>query len=133
MDIGRYKVCNGCGKRRYISNLTKILCSDCVYKLSHDNMSRKEVMQQKGSQIHRTKTTGERRLFLKIWEEKPHYCENCKTFLGSEPKVHFFSHIKPKSTHPELRLEKSNIQVLCFECHHARDFRGIEEFNRLTK
>ena len=39
-------------------------------------------------------------------------CEEC----GSTAFLHGH-HIKPFSTHPELRDEPSNIQVLCRECH----------------
>jgi len=72
------------------------------------------------------KPTGERDMFLEIWQERAHYCTNpdCRIFLGNEPKVHFFSHIKPKSVYPELRLQKTNIRLLCFDCHFATDHQG---------
>lgn len=63
------------------------------------------------------KPTGERSLFLSIWEERPHYCVNCKVYLGEEPIAHYFSHIKPKGLYPELRLDKNNIALNCIQCH----------------
>lgn len=70
------------------------------------------------------KTTGEKKLFLEIWEERPHFCVKCGLFLGSEPKVFYFSHIKSKGAHPELRLDKKNIELLCYDCHYAWEFKS---------
>lgn len=134
-------VCKGCGKEREIQNKTKCWCSECVYRRSHGGKSPLEVQIEKQkikqSQQNNTtkkkstfsrviKVTGEREMFLEIWEEREHFCTNpdCRKFLGHEPKTYFFSHIKPKSTHPELRLEKSNIRLLCFDCHFAVDHQG---------
>lgn len=69
------------------------------------------------------KATGEKELFLEIWEERPHYCTNinCKEYLGEEPLTHYFSHMKSKGAHNELRLDKQNITLLCFDCHYIYD------------
>lgn len=77
--------------------------------------------------------TGEARMFGFIWQKRKHICENCKEALSEEPLVNYFSHIKPKSTHPELRLVESNIQLLCCDCHDAYDKQGIEAFEKRTK
>lgn len=74
------------------------------------------------------KPTGERDLFLKIWSERPHYCINCKIYLGEDPVVNYFSHIKSKGANPELRLDPNNIELLCIECHHCYEFSGKEKF-----
>jgi len=29
-------------------------------------------------------------------------------------------HIKPRHTHPELKLERSNLQVLCYDCNKGK-------------
>lgn len=113
-------------------------CPNCVFKKNHDGKTKFQVYWEKegekkrlGKQIKRTpikkkfrKPTGERELFIEIWNERPHYCSNpkCRKWLGEEPLVNFFSHRKAKSTHPELRLEKTNIDLLCRECHHQEDF-----------
>lgn len=81
----------------------------------------------------RKKNTGERELFLEIWNERIHYCINCKSYLGNEPLVHFFSHIKPKGKYPELRLDKKNIQLLCYDCHYAFDFQTKQKYNERKK
>lgn len=138
MDKG---ICSGCEKERYIQNKTKNLCSECIYKRSHEGKTQMEVqyeksiikLSQKESNLlskkkffKKVKVTGEREMFFEIWEERPHYCTNpdCRMFLGHEPKVQFFSHIKPKSVYPELRLEKTNIRLLCFDCHFGSDMQG---------
>ena len=74
------------------------------------------------------KITGERDMFIEIWNEREHICENCNQELSYEPRVHYFSHIKSKGAHPSLRLEKSNIQLLCMDCHYAYDFQGKVAF-----
>lgn len=79
------------------------------------------------------KSTGERELFLEIWNERLHYCINCKINLGNEPRVHYFSHIKPKGKYPELRLDKNNIQLLCFDCHYAHDFQTRNKYEERKK
>jgi 5-methylcytosine-specific restriction endonuclease McrA len=70
------------------------------------------------------KATGERDLFLEIWNEREHICSNkkCQKHLGEDPLAYYFAHIKPKGVYPELRLEKTNIQLLCWACHQAFDF-----------
>ena len=82
----------------------------------------------KNNSSKKIRITGEREMFLEIWEERAHYCTNpkCRVFLGNEPKTVFFSHIKAKSVYPELRLEKTNIRLLCFSCHFDSDHRGIK-------
>ena len=75
--------------------------------------------------VKRRKPTGEREMFIEIWNERPHICCHCKDPLGHEPIVHYFSHIKPKGKYPELRLVKSNVELLCIECHRKYDFGGL--------
>lgn len=65
------------------------------------------------------KATGEKLVFLEIWEEREHKCSCCGRGLGEEPKPIFFSHLLAKGTYPSLRLSKRNIWLKCEECHHA--------------
>lgn len=76
------------------------------------------------------KITNERAVHLEIWAERKHFCDQCGIKLGNTPLPIYFSHIKPKSTHPKLRLEKSNFQLHCAECHDAYEFRGREAFDK---
>jgi len=74
------------------------------------------------------KTLGEERkqlhkdwlFFLEIWEEREHICKNCGYFLGNEPLTLFFDHLLEKSKYPDLRYEKENIMLLCWQCHSAK-------------
>lgn len=84
------------------------------------------------------KKTGELAMFLEIWQERKHECEHCGRPLLAF-KVHYFDHVKPKGTYPELRLVKENIQLLChywdnthgwYGCHHVKTFVGKTEFDK---
>jgi len=87
------------------------------------------------------KPTGELAMFLEIWNEMgtPRNCEHC-----GRPQLVFrvdcFAHIKPKGTHPELRLKKDNIWFSCsywsdtngwYGCHTSETFESKEKFNAL--
>lgn len=116
-----------CGSQ-YIVNKRYNLCYECNFKRLHKGLSSFEykLLKQKENIKKRTKkkNKGEKELFLEIWNEKAHYCENkkCNKWLGHEPKAIFFSHRKPKSIYPELRLDKNNIDLLCQDCHWVWDF-----------
>ncbi len=66
------------------------------------------------------KPTGEGQVFADIWKERPHNCSWCHIYLGEEMKAIFFDHIIPKSKAPALRLEKTNIRLLCERGHYLR-------------
>lgn len=61
--------------------------------------------------------TGEKALFLEIWDERSHVCSCCSAALGEEPKPIFFSHLLSKGAYPAFRLLKRNIWLKCEECH----------------
>jgi 5-methylcytosine-specific restriction endonuclease McrA len=63
------------------------------------------------------KVTGEKALFEEVWNERPHTCEKCGEKL-LEFNVWYFHHIKSKGAHPELRLDKNNIMIICAKCHY---------------
>lgn len=111
------KVCNQCKKVKPVRNSRGV----CVYCVRGNNSQNKEKIKPP-----RTfkKPTGEKALFEEIWLEREHFCANlsCRKFLGSAPKVHFFSHRKSKGAYPQLRLLKENIDLLCQACHYEWDF-----------
>lgn len=111
-----------CGSH-YIQNRTKWLCPECVFKNNHNGKSRFTVYKER-SKRYVKKKTGERELFLEIWEERPHFCEKCGKFLGNIPKPEFFSHKHSKGSRPDLRLCKENIELNCRECHYKHEFIG---------
>lgn len=109
-------VCKNCNIETYIVNAHKTLCKFCNQKRLSRNSEKPNI-----KKVYRKKPTGEKDLFLEIWNERSHTCINCSRYLGLEAKTFYFSHIKPKSTHPHLRLDKTNIQLLCFDCHYLFD------------
>jgi 5-methylcytosine-specific restriction endonuclease McrA len=42
----------------------------------------------------------------------------------SEAKYHNFDHIIPKGRRPDLRLEPSNIRLVCLACHTSKHTGG---------
>lgn len=74
--------------------------------------------------------TGEREVFLQIWNERPHRCQCCGAWLGDEPRPIFFSHLLSKGAYPSLRLEPRNIWLKCERCHTTWEFgsRSAPEF-----
>lgn len=79
------------------------------------------------------KATGEAEVFKLIWETREHICTNCKDYLGEEARAHYFAHIIPKSREPRLRLEPTNIRLLCMECHRLFDHGTKDKFNARHK
>tara|TARA_R110000803_G_scaffold210835_1_gene284172 strand:+ start:41571 stop:42074 length:504 start_codon:yes stop_codon:yes gene_type:complete len=146
-----HKLCFKCNNKRLDnsntkSNITKTVkkprsykCKDCGCQTSQGNSFHKLCLRcnqsrldnklksrvKKKPKVYRKKVTGEREMFSLIWDTRPHICTNCEESLGSEARVHYFSHIKPKGKYPELRLDPNNIKLLCIECHRKADFGGI--------
>jgi len=108
MNIPRkLKPCKSCGKDSYL--FSKGMCKGCASK------GYKKISTVK-------KPTGELELFKEIWAERIHYCKVTEEYLGSEPKVSFFSHLLPKGAYPAFRLRKDNIWLMTPEIHHEWDF-----------
>lgn len=127
--------CKKCGKSHIIVNRTYWLCQECNHKRLHgesrlESVLKKEKqrkvkiykLKKKRSKRSLKKPTGEKEMFLEIWEERSHYCVKCGKYLGEDPNVYFFSHIKSKGAFPELRLCKNNIELVCIECHQKYEF-----------
>lgn len=53
-----------------------------------------------------------KKLYAEIWEERPHICVNCGMYVP-EALAHNFAHIRSKGARPDLKYEKSNIEILC--------------------
>ena len=69
-----------------------------------------------------------RRLRVKVLEKY-----NCKCMMcGRSPKDHgiviHVDHIKPKSLFPELKLEESNLQILCEDCNIGKSNDYITDY-----
>lgn len=122
--LNKFGVCIDCGRIKRIANRTKQLCDECNYKRLHDGKTRFQVaIEKQKSKPHETKkATGELKLFKEIWAEREHKCVKCGKDLGVVLKPQYFSHIKSKGAFPELRLDKTNIELLCCDCHHQYEF-----------
>lgn len=126
--LGICRHCNRCGRLN-----AKEVCSECTYKSNHGGKSRQQVQWERhcSKPIKGRKITGEYDLFVEIWNERPHVCENCKDKIefGSRREfVRKFSHIKSKGAYPELRLVKDNIEINCDICHNIWEFGDRENF-----
>lgn len=108
------KICAHCQEEKYIfKNISGLkYCKECSF-------SQKEKGQPiKKSSIAKKfpKATGEKILFFEIFNERDPWCELC-----GEPILEFnvanYHHLKHKGNHPELRLDKTNIIKVCFNCH----------------
>lgn len=61
----------------------------------------------------------ESEVFLEIWNERLHKCEDCWRNIN-EPHAHNFDHEIPKSRWEEFRYDKNNIKIRCFPCHFLK-------------
>ena len=55
-----------------------------------------------------------------IFEEREQTCERCGKYIV-EAKWHNFSHNNGRETETKC-MDKNNIELLCFSCHHEKDF-----------
>lgn len=60
-----------------------------------------------------------RKLRMEILKEQGARCSCCGATPKDGLRMHV-DHIKPRRTHPELALVKSNLQVLCEVCNHGK-------------
>lgn len=72
----------------------------------------------KASTLAPRKPTGEKAVFEQIWAERTHHCEVCKVSI-QEATASNFSHLLPKGTYPDFRLDKRNIILKCEACHEV--------------
>ncbi len=70
--------------------------------------------------MRKRKTTGELLLFKNIWDERHHVCGVCGERLPWFD-VKLCAHVLSKGAHPAMRLDKENIELLCFPHHHELD------------
>ena len=56
------------------------------------------------------------RFFRWIWDNKPHYCEECMKPLREYSAV-YCSHILSRGAHPDMAWDARNINILCHRHH----------------
>lgn len=132
-------ICKGCKKETFIQNKTLQLCPDCVYKKNHGGKDRLQVYKERQvakpaktkRYVYKPKATGEREMFLEIWEEREHFCTNCGVYLGEVPHAFMFAHVEAKSLNGgKKRLERANVELHCAECHYCLDHGSKEMYNK---
>lgn len=67
------------------------------------------------------KKSGQKELFIEIWNERPHVSEVSGKPLR-EFDVRYFSHILTKGAYPSMKLNKRNIILMTPEEHHEWEF-----------
>ena len=93
------------------------------YTRIDEDVPKRAVNGKKYVKVNWRKPTGERDLFLGLWNSRERKCVWCGKYLY-EFNVGYFDHIKVKSVYPELRLEPENIRILCLQCHNDRHNKG---------
>jgi len=61
-----------------------------------------------------------RRLRMQVIVERGAKCECCGATPADGQTVINVDHVKPRKLHPELALDKTNLQVLCHVCNHGK-------------
>lgn len=69
------------------------------------------------------------RFFRWIWNNKPHYCEECYAPLREYSAV-YCSHILSRGAHPDMAWDARNINILCHR-HHEQWEVGNREIMRI--
>lgn len=76
---------------------------------------RKELQRERFGNGH---TPSENERFYRfMWENKPHYCEECMRPLAEYSAV-YISHILTRGANPDMAHDPRNVNILCFR-HHA--------------
>jgi len=128
--MNKNKICIVCWKFNPNS-----MSKTCSFKCS---LERKKTSQQQYKPVKQIsdkkklrlkETWGEKQLFIKVWAERSHICENCQKQILL-PQSFCFAHRLSKKNYPALRVLKSNISLVCsIKCHNEID----SKINNLKK
>lgn len=140
--VNAKRLCGDCTKERHIKsaeskgltvkekndgNVREWERRNEVYERQDYNLARGKAIQDKKAPFKQTpiKPRSEKNkeiirqelfMFKEIWDERKKECEHCKIELTVWHPI-LFHHIRTKGSHPELRLVKENIALICAECH----------------
>lgn len=95
---------NASDRRSQLSMEVQKKATNKKTKINHRSEKNKDIIKQ------------ELGIFNEIWNERPRICKICQRVLTVFNPI-LFHHLRTKGSHPELRLEKSNIVLLCDQCH----------------
>lgn len=114
--------CRFCRRSFYPDEESRKFCSYECSKSGKNNPN------WAGGKCRRVYLAADRRLKTQVILQKKRTCENCGKRGG---KLHIH-HIKSIRNFPELRWERSNVLLLCFDCHTLTDnygFKAIQSMN----
>lgn len=110
--------CNSCG---YLNKESATDCFLCDFKLKDPEPEKVYVIPKK-SKKQKKITEADLKLYWEIWEEREHFCEVSRNYLGEEFNIVFFSHILTKASYPRFRHYKKNILLMSFKTHQEWEF-----------
>ncbi len=140
----KLKVCAGFDGNEHEAYIYKNIdgkkyCKSCTYKLNPPKSINKISEKHKFKLILKKELLEEdKKFYLEVWYNKfgrvegtaekygnevdntiiiP-YCLNCRKRLFYEPNLCYFHHILEKRNYPQYRHEKSNIAIICEDCHN---------------
>lgn len=74
------------------------------------------------------------KLYMEIWEERPHLCyENGCRLAENPPPTTYFHHVLPKEKFSQYRHEKWNIILLSPTVHSNIEFGGMSKAPKVKK
>lgn len=123
--IKKKKTCVKCNNEAYI--WSKSMCKSCFMQNTVQKPIKKSYLSKKPSEKQIQKNIEKKEynllqweLFEKHWNLKPHYCESCNKYLGSENNLCFHDHLIEKSNRKDIALEIENLYLCCFDCHSLK-------------
>lgn len=129
---------------KWVVNKKFCLCDNCNFKRLHEGKTKWEVSSRKpvkrASNKRKSVLEADREVYLRLFLDRGQVCEECDTPLPDEFEIDGnlvaiwrYSHIKPKSTYPELRHDPNNFNILCLECHSKWEFGDKKEMKIYNK
>lgn len=124
------KACARCGKIIGIDDTCEcIAAARTEYKKEYS----RNYDEENSELVKPLKTAKWQRLRKNIIHRDGGYCQRCKNLLGmittDKLEVH---HIKPRSTHPDLMFDPSNLITVCSTCNMALGVSGELDFEHST-
>lgn len=143
--------CSGCGLNKPIQNKKYNLCSDCVFKKSHNGQSRQEVYSErsvnkpqkvyvfkrslkpikqqtaKEAVVKKRLSDVKKEIEEEAIQNDEYYCKGCGvSHMGLDK-----SHLLSIGQYKHLELIRRNIQLLCRKCHIIWEGRNLAEMIQL--
>ncbi len=140
----KYKLCSDCNRKRIDGQSPEKKQKEVQNFLSPARSSLKSSRpigtSKRSQEARKEKIRLDEEFYEEIWNDKPHFCEECDIFLGDEfrddnGKVinkFRYSHILGKGAYPMLRRNKRNINLLCL-VHHNEWEHGVQEDMKIYK